>query len=214
MTEPVLDKTMRLIAGHFDACKVGCTGNLGFRKTTDLAKFCACIRHLSALGILDPQKTIFADLGCGDGRVNLLLSYFVRLSIGIEIDSEILGEYRPRRTEVLSTLEREGGLLPPDNIFLFRGSSLDGQTFDRVREATGKDFQQVDLFYTYITLHDLFAELIAEKGRPGALYLVYGFNRVLPRYDGLELAIPDVGSQGIAALFRKPAGPGFAGLGG
>jgi SAM-dependent methyltransferase len=207
MMTSALEKTTRLIAGRLDSCKVGCTGNLGFRKTTDLGKFCACIRHLSELGVLDPRKTIFADLGCGDGRVNLLLSYFVRLSVGIETDSEILAEYRPRRAEVLSLLEREGGAPPPDNIHLFCGSSLDKKTFDRVRQATGQGIEQIDLFYTYITLHDVFAELIAEKARPGALYLVYGFNRVLPRYEGLELAVADVGSQGIAALFRKPGGP-------
>ena len=37
----------------------------------------------------------------------------------------------------------------------------------------------------------------------GALYLVYGFNRILPRYDHLQVVIPDLGSEGIAALYRK-----------
>ena len=56
---------------------------------------------------------------------------------------------------------------------------------------------------TYITLHDLFAAKIAEKAKPKALYLVYGFSKILPRYQGLELFIPDVAAQGIVTLYGK-----------
>jgi hypothetical protein len=154
-------------------------------------------------GIIRPQSTVFTDLGCGDGRVNLLMSYFVRLSIGLEIDSEILSEYGPRKNELISLLRSEGAVLPPENIFLIQGNSLDDRSFDEIRSRTGVDFGDVDLFYTYITLHDLFAEKIAERGRPGVHYLVYGFSRVLPAYESLELVNPDVGAQAIAALFRK-----------
>ncbi len=65
------------------------------------------------------------------------------------------------------------------------------------------EFREIDLFYTYITLHDVFAEMITARGRPAAFYLVYGFNRVLPRYKSFEVVNPDVGAQGIAVLFRK-----------
>jgi hypothetical protein len=58
-------------------------------------------------------------------------------------------------------------------------------------------------FYTYITLHEVLAEKITPEAKPGALYLVYGFSRILPRYDHLEVMIPDLGSQGMAALYRK-----------
>ncbi|MEN6440822.1 MAG: class I SAM-dependent methyltransferase [Syntrophobacter sp.] len=198
-----LEKTVRLISAYFDACKVGCTGTKGFRKTTDLSNLSACLTHLAALGFLNAESTRFVDLGCGDGRVNLLMSYFVKISVGIEIDGEILSEFEQRRADLLPILSREGGTLPPDNIFLFHGSSLDRRTFEEVERGTGLHIEEVDLFYTYITLHDVFAELIAQRGRPGALYLVYGFNRVLPRYESFELVVPDLGSRGIAALFRK-----------
>jgi len=198
-----LEETVRLVSSYFDACKVGCTGTKGFRKTTDLSHFSACIAHLKALGFLNPGSTRFVDLGCGDGRVNLLMSYFVKLSVGIEIDGEILAEFDQRKNELLPLLLREGGTPPPENLFLYHGSSLDPATFERVERDTGLRFEEVDLFYTYITLHDVFAELIAQRGRTGALYLVYGFNRVLPRYDSFELVVPDLGSRGIAALFRK-----------
>ncbi len=198
-----LHKTMKLTADYFDGRKVGCFGNTGYRKTTDLSKLCACMDDLAASGIINSESTVFADLGCGDGRVNLLMSYFVRVSIGIEIDSEILSEYGPGKNELISILKREGSILPPENIFLFNGSSLDDKTFDEIRSRTGVDFGDVDLFYTYITLHDVFAEKIAERGRPGAFYMVYGFSRVLPSYESFELVNPDVGSRAIAALFRK-----------
>ncbi|MCE5333808.1 MAG: hypothetical protein LLG06_04390 [Desulfobacteraceae bacterium] len=204
MNRSALDKTVRLVSEYFDSRKVGCVGAKGFRKTTDLSKLAACMEELASTGLISPERTTFVDLGCGDGRVNLLMSYFVRLSIGIEIDGEILSEYARRRGELIPILDREGGLRPPENIFLFRASSLDEKTFEQVRSETGASLEGVDLFYTYITLHDLFAEKIALQAKPGAYYLVYGFSRVLPRYDALDLVSPDVGAQGIAALFRKP----------
>jgi hypothetical protein len=198
-----LHRSIELTAGYFDSRKAGCFGNAGYRKTTDLARLCACIEDLTGSGIISPRSTVFTDLGCGDGRVNLLMSYFVRFSIGIEIDSEILSEYGPRKNELFSMLKSEGAVLPPDNIFLINGSSLDDATFEGIKSGTGLDFGDVDLFYTYITLHDLFAEKIAERGHPGVHYLVYGFNRVLPDYESFELVNPDVGARAIAALFRK-----------
>jgi hypothetical protein len=102
-----LRRAIELTANYFDGRKVGCFGNAGYRKTTDLSKFCACIEDLINSGIIRPRNTVFADLGCGDGRVNLLMSYFVRLSIGLEIDSEILSEYGPRNNELISLLKRD-----------------------------------------------------------------------------------------------------------
>ena len=64
-------------------------------------------------------------------------------------------------------------------------------------------FEQIDLFYTYITLHDLFGAKVAKEAKDKALYLVYGFSKILPRYQGLEILIPDVASQGIMALYGK-----------
>ena len=64
-------------------------------------------------------------------------------------------------------------------------------------------FNQIDLFYTYITLHDLFGAKIAAEAKSKALYLVYGFNKILPHYQGLKLLIPDLASQGIVALYGR-----------
>ncbi len=198
-----LKDSLSLIADFYDSCKYGCEGFEGYRKSTDLRKFIVCVEELRSLGFIDPEKTIFADLGCADGRVNVLMSYFVRKSIGIEIDAEILAEYSTRSAELGSLLREKGLKLPPENVFLYAGSSLDSDTYRRVSSETGARFDDVDLFYTYITLHDVFSEKIAEEARHGALYLVYGFNKVLPRYEGLKLVVPDVASQGIAALYAK-----------
>lgn len=198
-----LDGALALAAEFYDGCKYGCEGAEGYRKSTDLMKFTKCLRELKALGHVDGDCTVFADLGCADGRVNFLVSYFVKKSIGIELDPEILGEYAPRKKELVSRMAAADLALPPDNISLFAGSSLDEETYQRIYEADGVRFQDIDLFYTYITLHDLFGEKIAREARPGALYLVYGFSRVLPRYGGLEILLPDVASQSIAALYVK-----------
>lgn len=195
--------TFSLIAAFFDSCRFGYEGFEGYRKSTDLYKLLRCIQELEASGLIDSQHTVFADLGCADGRVNILMSYFVKLSVGIEIDSEILAEFGPRKADLCSRIEQTKLILPPDNITLFRGSSLDPETYSKIHAQLGVRFADIDLFYTYITLHDLFAEQIAAAAKPGALYLVYGFSRVLPRYEKLEILAPDLGSQGIAALYRK-----------
>ena len=203
MDDVRLKQTVACIADYYDSNKVGYVGHEGYRKSTDLAKFCKCIDKLVALGYIEPQHTTFLDLGCADGRVNVLMSYFVKSSVGIEIDPEILAEYRQRKKELTLELQRENLLQPPDNISLFKGNSLETATYDLIENSIGVRFERIDLFYTYITLHDLFAAKIAEEGKQKALYLVYGFNRILPRYQGLEILIPDVASQGIVALYGK-----------
>lgn len=198
-----LKKTVSFIAQYYNGCKVGYEGCQGYRKSTDLVKLGKCIEQLLTLRYIDPRCAIFTDLGCGDGRVNVLISYFVKKSIGIEIDPEILAEYGQHIKDLTVRLKRANLVLPPDNIVLFQGNSLEAATYERIAASSGVRFNEIDLFYTYITLHDLFAEKVAKEANRGALYLVYGFSKVLPRYRGLELLIPDVASQGIMALYGK-----------
>ena len=204
MNWTLLDKTMSVVAEFYAGYKVGYHGFEGYRKSTDLAKLGRCVAHLITEGFLVPGRTTFTDLGCADGRVNVLMSYCMRQSVGIEIDEEILAEFSPRLTELKGLLTRANLPLPPDNIFLLRGDTLDGGTYERILAATGLRFGDMDLFYTYITLHDLFADKIAREAKKGALYMIYGFSRILPRYYGLELLVPDLGGQGIVALYGKP----------
>jgi SAM-dependent methyltransferase len=198
-----LRKTVDLIARYYDGCKVGYVGHEGYRKSTDLVKFARCIDELCRLGLIDPSHTLFLDLGCADGRVNVLMSYFVKLSMGIEIDPEILAEYNPRKEELGHKLRRANLIQLFDNITLFRGNSLEAGTYKQIESMVNVKFNEIDLFYTYITLHDLFGAKIAAEAKPKALYLVYGFSKILPRYQGLELLIPDLASQGIVALYGK-----------
>jgi hypothetical protein len=131
------------------------------------------------------------------------MSYFVKRSVGIEIDPEILAEYGQRKRELTLRLQHKDLLQPPDNISLFQGNSLEAATYQQIESTINVRFEEIDLFYTYITLHDLFGAKIAEEAKPKSLYLVYGFSKILPRYQGLEILIPDVASQGIMALYGK-----------
>ena len=203
MNDSRLQQTIATLADYYNSCKVGYVGHEGYRKSTDLAKFGTCIDELVTLGYIEPQHTTFLDLGCADGRVNMLMSYFVKRSVGIEIDPEILAEFSPRKKELTHRLQSEDLIQPPDNISLFNGNSLEATTYEHIENTINVRFEEIDLFYTYITLHDLFAAKIAEEAKPKALYLVYGFSKILPRYQGLELLIPDVASQGIVALYGK-----------
>jgi trehalose-6-phosphate synthase len=100
-------------------------------------------------------------------------------------------------------LQKKNLNLPPDNIHLVCGNSLEPSTYERISDETGVNFSDIDLFYTYITLHDLFAEKIARDAKSGALYLVYGFHKILPQYKGLKVVIADIGSKRIAALYGQ-----------
>jgi hypothetical protein len=203
MNHDRLRETISLIAEYYNGHKVGYEGNKGYRKSTDLVKLVMCIEELVALGFIDPQSTAFLDLGCADGRVNVLMSYYVRLSVGIEIDAEILNEFGQRRNDLTRRLRRSNLMSPPNNIFVVHGNSLESAVHRRIKESTGVRFKDIDLFYTYITLHDLFAEKIANEAKEGALYMVYGFSKILPRYPGMKTLVPDVASQGIVALYGK-----------
>lgn len=198
-----LKESLALVTRFYDGQKVGYEGSQGYRKSTELARLNACIEELLSLGLIRMHRTVFADLGCADGRVNVFMSYVVAKSIGIEVDADILSEFSPRKEALLAELKKKKLMLPPDNIALFQGSSLEPATYQRISSDIGVCLRDVDLFYTYITLHDLFAEKICQEAKNGALYLVYGFSRILPRYHGLRLLVPDVASQGIATLYAK-----------
>jgi hypothetical protein len=198
-----LSQTVELIASYYDGCKVGYAGHEGYRKSTDLVKFARCIDELVRFDFIDPSSTLFLDLGCADGRVNVLMSYFVKLSIGLEIDPEILAEYNPKKEELRYQLRKANLIQQKNNIALFQGNSLEAVAYKQIEREVNVRFDQIDLFYTYITLHDLFGAKIAAEAKSKALYLVYGFNKILPHYQGLKLLIPDVASQGIVALYGK-----------
>ena len=93
--EDRLKRTLEAVSEFFDHRKVGNVGPLGFRRSTDLKILLACLDRLLDEKILIPGKSRFMDLGCADGRVNLLLSYLTKLSVGIELDEWTLDEYGP-----------------------------------------------------------------------------------------------------------------------
>jgi hypothetical protein len=191
------------VASYYDRKKVGDSGSLGFRRSTDLAKLCTCLERMLERDLFSPGESTFMDLGCADGRVNVLLSYLTRLSIGIELNEWILEEYEPLRRELENVLIERRLPPPPRDVFLFHGDSTDESLHETIREKTGADFGDVDLFYTYLTMQEEFAALIARKAKIGALFMVYGLDRILPQCPGLKLLTPDWALEGILALYRK-----------
>jgi len=200
------DRTMEILSGiarFYDRRKVGDSGFLGFRRSSDLARLVGCLSVMIREGFLVPGASTFLDMGCADGRVNVLLSYLTAKSVGIELDDWILEDYWGLRRELDETLQEEGFPPPPENIFLFRGDTLDPVLHERVHQETGLSLGGFDLFYTYLTMHEEFAELVSSKGKKGALFMVYGLERILPRFEGFRLLTPDEPLGGILALYRK-----------
>ncbi len=125
MLDEEIRKTLLTVARFYDMRKVGDGGPLGFRRSSDLIKLVACLDRLIDQGIFVPGESLFLDMGCADGRVNVLLGYLVAKSIGVELDEWTLDEYIPLRRELETTLKKDHLALPPDNIFLFHGNSIE-----------------------------------------------------------------------------------------
>jgi len=198
-----LKKSLAKVAEFYDRRKVGAVGPLGFRRSTDLMTLLACADSLIGEEIIKLDETAFLDLGCADGRVNLFFSYLVRLSIGIELDEWTLEEYDPLRDELKNTLQQEGLLSPPENIFLFHGDSTDKTLHDSITRKAGIGIESFDLFYTYLIMHEEFAEMLAERAKRGSIFMVYGLNKILPKYPGFRLLQNLSPMEGILALYQK-----------
>lgn len=80
---------------------------------------------------------------------------------------------------------------------------MDESLHERISRETGVEFQEVDLFYPYLAMHEEFAELIARKAKRGSVFMVYGLERILPRFDGLRLLTDKEPLEGILALYEK-----------
>ncbi len=203
MISNILKESMLKTADFFDNRKVGNIGPLGFRRSSDLMRLIPAIESLQKNNILPSSGLNFMDMGCGDGRVNILLSYISSKSIGIELDDWTLDDYAPLREELDKELNSHNLPLPEDNIHLFEGDSLDIELHARIFQETGVSIENTDLFYTYLTLHEEISELVVDRGKNGAVFMVYGLEKIIPRYEGLELLTPDTPLEGIIAVYRK-----------
>ena len=201
--EDPLKRTLEAVSEFFDQRKVGNVGPLGFRRSTDLKILLACLDRLLDEKILIPGKSRFMDLGCADGRVNLLLSYLTMISVGIELDEWTLDEYNPLRNDLVTTLGKNGFSPLPDNVFLYHGDSTDENVHHRVQVETGAGISDFDLFYTYLVMHEEFAGFLKDLAKEGAIFLVYGLNKIMPTYPGFRLLKELSPVEGILAVYRK-----------
>ena len=196
-------RVLSAVARFYDERKVGDVGPLGFRRSTDLSRLLACLDPLIEKGILVPGESLFLDMGCADGRVNILLSYLVKKSIGIELDEWTMEEYFLLKTELEANLKRNHLPLPPDNIFVFQGNAMEGSLYETIQQETGVDFEGFDIFYTYLSMQEEFAGLITERAKKGSVFMVYGLEKIMPKYKGLSLLTPELPLEGTLSLYQK-----------
>jgi SAM-dependent methyltransferase len=194
---------LREVARFYDARQVGSSGPLGFRRTSELGKLLACLPSLAQAGLLIPDQSRFLDLGCGDGRVNVLFSYLTEVSAGVEQDQWTLDEYLPLKRELDARQDDLKLTRPPGNIRLFCGDSTSQPVHDAIRESVGLELSDFDLFYAFVAGPDPLAELVATRGKPGSVYLVYSMNRIFPRYPGLRLVEDLSPLNDVLAVYQK-----------
>jgi hypothetical protein len=198
-----LRNTLETVARFYDEHKVGDVGPLGFRRSTDLRTLLACLPALFREGILSPGETRFLDLGGADGRVNVFLSYLVKMSVGIEMDQWTLDEYGPLKDRLQQVLGEQRLPPPPDNIVLLHGDSTEDSLHKEILSRSGVAFEDFDLFYTYLVMHEEFADLIVREAKRNAVFLVYGLDKILPTYEGLELVESLSPLEDILGIYQK-----------
>lgn len=197
-----LEATLEFVCEFCDRRKAGQAGPDGFRRSTDLGTLLPGLRRLAGAGVLDARRTSFLELGCADGRVNLLAAYLVQTSVGIELEDWILDEYEPLRSELEAGLAREELLPLPANVTLCQGDAAGPDVYSRIHQRTGLALEDFDVFYTYLWMQKEYARMIADRARPGAVLLVYGPDRLRSDLEGLRLV--DELSLKSLAVYRKP----------
>lgn len=204
MLDAELMATLAAVARFYDQRPIGHVGPEGFRRTTLLGDLYAALPRLVEIGAVVPGQTKLIDTGCGDGRVNVWFSYLVRHSFGVEVEDWVLEERAATRAELLRVLLSAAYRPPPDNTRLFCGDALGPEVYDEIARRTGVSFADLDLFYTFLCLHQELGAAIAERARPGALLMVYGLDSIVPELGGLvRLHEPSLGASRIV-LYRKP----------
>lgn len=202
MDEP-LSRNLLEVAAFFDERQVGDVGPLGFRRSTHLKTLLSCIDQLTQKEIVRPGKSAFLDLGCADGRVNLLFSYLTNISVGVELDDWTLDEYEDLLPELKKTLKAAGAGLPRNNIFLFHGDATDPAVHRKIARETGFELSDFDLFYTYLIMHEEYAAMLSEHAKKGSIYMVYGLDNIMPQYSGFRLMKEISPMEGVLALYEK-----------
>jgi len=182
----ILKKTLFKVASFYDKRKVGENGRFGFRRSSELMLLYNILDVMIKKEIILPKKSVFMDLGCADGRVNVFFSYITKASIGIEIDEWSLEEYEPLLANLITTIKAENLPAPPNNIYLFKGDVLDLSIYGKIKEKTGYGIEDVDLFYTYLFMYEEIAELLRNKAKKGAFFLIYGIGDIVPRLEGFK----------------------------
>ena len=74
---------------------------------------------------------------------------------------------------------------------------------ESIKQKSGAGFEEFDLFYTYLTMQEDFAALILRRAKRGAVFMVYGLERIQPSFEGLRLLTTDGPVQKILALYQK-----------
>ncbi len=182
----LIKKTLYRIAQFYDLRKVGENGRFGFRRSSDLMDLYNCLDVMLNTGIIVPEKSVFLDIGCADGRVNLFFSYITKASIGIELDDWSLDEYKILLKQLIPILTTEELLLPRNNIYLFNGDVFDCSLYEKIRDTTGFGIEDFDIFYTYLMMCEEFAEIIRKKGKKGSIFIIYGLGKNSIHFTGFE----------------------------
>ncbi len=197
----LLKKTLYQVAIFFDKRKVGEDGRFGFKRSSDLMTIYRSVDRMIEEGIIKPKESVFLDIGCADGRVNVFFSYLCKASVGIEIDDWSLDDYKILLEELVLELKKKRLLLPPKNIYLFHADATDLSTYGIIKQKTGFSIEDFDIFYTYLFMYEEIADLIRKRGKRSAILVIYGIGKIFPKIKDFE-PVFSYPLEGILGIYR------------
>lgn len=146
------------------------------------------------------ENELFMDAGSGDGRVCALASLMNLKSFGIEYNDQITAD----SLENIKLLKQKGlfkqATVEPPKIV--QGDLLDDSSYEKL----GITFEEVDVFFNFVTYHQELSEQIIQRSPSGTRLILHSPCPTSFAPEGLELLceIPLTGIYHVIYVFQKP----------
>ena len=146
------------------------------------------------------ENEIFLDAGSGDGRVCAVASLLGLQSYGIEYNDQITDD----SLENIEHLKSKG-IFKEENVSapkIVQGDLLEDSSYEKL----GIKFEDIDIFFNFVTYHQELSEQISKRSPSGTRLILHSPCPMSFEPEGLELVleIPLTGIYQVMYIYRKP----------
>ncbi len=146
------------------------------------------------------ENEIFLDAGSGDGRVCAVASLLGLQSYGIEYNDQITEDSLKNIEHLKSEriFEEKNVSVPK----IVQGDLLEDSSYEKL----GITFDEVNVFFNFVTYHQELSEQIRKRSPSGTRLILHSPCPISFEPEGLELVleIPLTGIYQVMYIYRKP----------